>query len=754
MNLVETAPVDSLAYSAPGLLVLIAALVALSLALAVWTFICIFKLRQSRAGARNFHELYENIGDGVFRTTLDGRMISANPALVRLNGYDSETEMVHSVRDISREWYVDPSRRAELHEILLRLGRVSNFISEVYRHKTRERIWIEETTRLVRDQKTGTPLYYDGTVREVTETMRRLQLQDRYDKIASVISGCLYQFRCRPDGSFGMPYASVGLVHIFGVKPEDVVEDASVLFNLIHPDDIERVKVSIEYSEKTLSVWQCEFRVRAADGSDKWIFGNSVPEREPDGSTLCHGFLTDVTERKQSEARIYDLAYFDPLTRLPNRTMLLDRLRQALSWSERTGLWGAVIFIGLDQFKLLNDTKGHHVGDMLLFETARRIQANVGRDDIVARYGGDEFVVILQNLPRGPGHAAVEVEAVASDILAAVKQPVEFDRLSFQTTASIGAVLFHGSERGLEELFKRANLAMFETKAWRRGSMRFFEPEMQSSLEQRLALTIDLRNALESGGLSLEYQPQIDSEGRCFAVEALLRWRHSERGEISPDEFLPLAERAGLMSLIDDFVLASACATLRQWADDPSTRDIRLAVNISAEQVNPKTFTAAIESALESSGANPARLTIELTEHVMLNDINEVSAIMRQLKQRGIEFALDDFGTGYSSLSYLKRLPIDTIKIDRSFINDLESDPSDRAIVQTVVNIARNLGVSVIAEGVETEVQAAILRELGCPTYQGYLFGAPMALDDFSTWFAASRTRAASGVSSRLGIQP
>jgi diguanylate cyclase (GGDEF)-like protein/PAS domain S-box-containing protein len=744
---------DSLASLTPGLVALLIAFAALGLGLTVLTLVLVRKLRRARQAARSFHDLYENIGDGVFRSTLDGRMISANPALVRLNGYETEEEMLRSVKDIAKEWYVEPNRRAELHAILSKLDRVSNFVSEVHRHKTRERIWIEETTRLVRDEKSGAPLCYEGTVRDVTETMRRLKLQDRYDKIASVISGCLYQFRHRPDGSISFPYASVGLVHIFGLKPAEVAEDASIIFDLVHPDDLERVKASIEHSEKTLTAWQCEFRVRAADGSEKWIFGNSVPEREPDGSTLCHGSLTDVTERKHSEARIHDLAYFDPLTRLPNRTKLIDGLLQALSWSERTGLWGAVIFIGLDQFKLLNDTKGHHIGDTLLLEIAKRIQANIGRDDIVARYGGDEFVVILQNLPGAAGDAAVEVEAVASEILSAIKQTVVFDSLSFQTTASVGAVLFQGEGRGLEELLQRANLAMFEAKRWRRGSLRFFEPEMQARLEERLALTVDLRSALERGSLVLDYQPQVDSEGRCFAVEALLRWKHPERGEISPDEFLPLAERAGLMGLIDDFVLASACSTLRRWAVDPATRDLRLAINISAEQVNPKTFTAAIEAALRSSGADPGRLTIELTEHVMLNDIDQVSAIMRQLKQLGIEFALDDFGTGYSSLSYLKRLPIDTIKIDRSFINDLENDPSDRAIVQTVVNIARNLGVSVIAEGVETEGQSAVLRDLGCRTFQGYLFGAPMSLDDFSAWLSASTTCAKNGVPPRLGAQ-
>jgi diguanylate cyclase (GGDEF)-like protein/PAS domain S-box-containing protein len=730
---------DSLTANATALMVIVIVLAALVVGLAVLVVNRQLALTTANAAARSFHDLYDNIGEGVFRSTLGGRMISANPALVRLNGYDNEAEMIGAVRDIAREWYVDSDRRAELHQILMTLGRVSNFVSEVYRHKTRERIWIEESTRLVRDEKTGEPLYYDGTVREVTETMRRLQLQDRYDKIASVISGCLYQFRQRPDGTFSFPYASMGLTHIFGVKPEEVVEDASVIFGLIHPDDLERVKISIEQSKQSLSVWQCEFRVRMADGSDKWVFGNSVPEQEPDGSTLCSGFLTDVTERKRSEARIHDLAYFDPLTRLPNRTMLIESLRQALAWSDRTGLAGALLFIGLDQFKLLNDTKGHHIGDRLLCEVARRIRSNAGAEDFVARLGGDEFVVIVQNLAGGAGGAAVGVEDAATRILAAINQPVEFDGVPFQTTASIGAAVFQGQERGFEELLKRADLAMYEAKIGRRGSMRFFEPEMQANLEERLSLTTDLRSALERGRLTLEYQPQVDDRGRCFGVEALLRWRHPERGDMSPDEFLPLAERAGLMGLIDTFVLNSALETLRRWGDDPSMQGLRLAVNIGADQVSQKSFAETLAGVLRSSGADPGQLTIELTEHVMLKDIDEVSAIMQGLKELGIKFALDDFGTGYSSLSYLKRLPIDTLKIDRSFIYDLENDPSDRAIVQTILNIARNLKVSVIAEGVETEVQSLMLRQLGCHAYQGYLFGTPMPLEKFEAWFASAK---------------
>ena len=342
-------------------------------------------VRAARAAEASFRDLYENISEGVFRSTLGGRMISANPALVRLNGYETEEQLIRGCNDIATEWYVDPNRRAELHQMLLKDGRITGIVSEIYRHNTRERIWIEESIRLVRDKATGKPLYYDGTLREVTETMRRLELQDRYNKIASIVSACLYQHRARPDGTANMPYASIGLQHIFGVPPEAVAENASVLADRIHPDDLDRIGASLKYSSETLTVWQCEYRVCWPADNTKWVFAHAMPEREPDGSTLWHGYIMDVSERKQSEAKIYELAYSDPLTKLPNRTMLREHLRKALA-AERHGRHGAVLFVDLDHFKVLNDTKGHHVGDLLLCEVAGRIRACVREDDLVAKY--------------------------------------------------------------------------------------------------------------------------------------------------------------------------------------------------------------------------------------------------------------------------------------------------------------------------------------------------------------------------------
>jgi len=683
----------------------------------------------ARTAEQGFRELYENISEGVFRSTLDGRMISANPALVRLNGYETEEQLIRNCNDIAREWYVDPKRRAEIHQMLLEQGTVTGVVSEIYRHNTRERIWIEESVRLVRDKTSGEPLYYDGTLREVTETMRRLELQDRYNKIASIVSACLYQHRLTPDGTAGMPYASIGLLHIFGVQPEAVAKNASILAERIHPDDLDRIKATLAYSSETLTVWQCEYRVCIPGEKTKWVLAHAVPEREPDGSTLWHGYIMDVSERKQSEAKIYELAYFDPLTKLPNRTMLRDQLRKALT-TKRHGRHGAVLFVDLDHFKVLNDTKGHHVGDMLLCEVAGRVRSCARQDDLVARLGGDEFIVLLDGLSTDASRAVARVQAVCEQILSAIDQPFQIADENFQTTASIGAALFHTDTEDLDEVLKRADLAMYEAKAAGRGRIRFFRTEMQTAAADRLALTSDLRRAHADGHLMLHYQPQVDTTGRWLGAEALIRWNHPIRGPISAAEFIPLAEQSGFMMTIDKWVLQNACATLMGW-NDKLTRDLQLAVNVGAHQLGSADFAAIVEETLASTGADPKRLVLELTEHVMLADIDEVVRTMHRLKQLGVRFALDDFGTGYSSLSYLKRLPFDTLKIDQSFVRDIETDPNDREIIQTILNIARSMKISVIAEGVETPMQALLLRQFGCHTFQGYYYARPKPLADF-----------------------
>lgn len=695
-----------------------------------------------RRSERSFRDLYENISEGVFRSTLDGRMISANPALVRLNGFASEAEMLNEVNDIAGQWYVEPGRRAEIHHMLEERGKIANLVSEVYRYKTRERIWIEESTRLVRDQQTGRPLYYDGTVREVTDTVRRLQLQERYDRVTAMVLGCLYQMRMTPDGEASFDYVSEGVTPIYGLRPEQVIEDVSLLAALVHPDDRERVHDSFVRAMREMRPRQDEYRIRSIDGVERWVFGHSVPERLADGTVLWHGYFVDITETKSAEEKIYRLAYRDTLTGLPNRAALVNGLQAVLGADTADRKWGALLFIDLDQFKVLNDTKGHHVGDRLLCGVAERLKPVVGENDLVARLGGDEFVVMLAEAGHNNADATSNVRKAAGRIHAALSEPFLLDGFPFRTSASIGAALFTGGEVGTDELLKRADMAMYGAKSAGRNGLSIFAPEMQAALEEELALTMDLRDAIEKGALSLVYQPQVDDVGACFGAEALLRWNHPQRGEIPPSHFIPMAERAGLSAQIDAFVFAIAGSTLQRWRRIPALSHLNLSVNVGSGKLD-RGLPALVTSTIAATGIDATRLTIELTERMMMDDLAEVDYALAALKNLGVKIALDDFGTGYSSLSHLKRLPIDVLKIDRSFVDEIEIDANDRVIVQTILNIARNLDVAAIAEGVETEMQALLLRRFGCRAYQGYKFGRPMPLDDFEAFIATAEKRAA-----------
>ena len=728
---------DSLHHLAFDALLLTAVLAMACFALVVALFNRQGALTASRAAEDAFRQLYESISEGVFRSSLDGRMLSANPALVRLNGYESEAEMLADVNDIGGRWYVDPARRAELHAMLLRDGRVTRCVSEVYRYKTRERIWIEESVLLVRDPDTGEPRYYEGTVHEVTDTVRRFELQERYEKIASIIAGCIYQRRLAPDGTWSIPYASCGLKQIYGVVPEAVASDASPLFDAIQPDDRARVLEAFRQSAEAMSLCSVEYRITVPDEGGKWVASHSVPEQQPDGAIIWHGLLTDITERKRAEEQIYALAFRDALTGLPNRAALLRGLGAALAETERTGRQGAALFIDLDQFKVLNDTKGHQFGDRLLVEVAHRLTALIGGGDFVARLGGDEFVVMLRGLDPAAYAARAHVARIVERIHASIAAPFILDGFPFRTSASVGVALFHGAGVPAEEVLRRADMAMYEAKGASRGGIAFFAAEMQAMLEERLTLTTDFAEALERGELKLAYQPQVRDDGSWFGAEVLLRWTHPTRGVIPPDVFMPLVSRAGMSGKVDRFVLDGACATLSRWQQDPAMRHLEMAVNIGNQHLG-RGFVEVITDVLRRSRADAHSLTLEITEDVVIDEIDRIDSSLAALKKLGVKIALDDFGTGYSSLSHLKRLPLDALKIDCAFVRDVEKDANDRVIVQTIVHIARTLGVAAIAEGVETEMQALLLRRYGCHAFQGFLYGRPMSLAAFEERFRTS----------------
>ncbi len=441
--------------------------------------------------------------------------------------------------------------------------------------------------------------------------------------------------------------------------------------------------------------------------------------------------FTDISQRKQAEREIHKLAFYDTLTQLPNRRLLMDRLHQAMAVSLRSGEHGALLFLDLDHFKTINDTLGHAMGDRLLVEVTHRLKSTLREGDTVARLGGDEFVVVFEGLSRQQDEAATQTEQAAEKICHELSQPYKLQNYEHHSTASVGICLFQGHQESVEELLKHADVAMYQAKEAGRNTIRFFDPMTQAALEKRTAIAVDLRHALSKQQFRLHYQIQMDTQRRPLGAEVLLRWDHPERGFIFPDQFIPLAEETGLIVPIGLWVLATACSQLKAWEHDPRMRDLTLAVNVSARQFRQPDFVTQMRRVLRECGVRSPKLKLELTESIVLENVEDTISKMQELKLLGVEFSMDDFGTGYSSLSYLKRLPLDQIKIDQSFVRDIASDPNDAAIVNTIIAMTRSLGLSVIAEGVETEAQREFLEHHGCHAFQGYLFGRPVPLDQF-----------------------
>ncbi|MDK9703552.1 MAG: EAL domain-containing protein [Sulfuritalea sp.] len=489
--------------------------------------------------------------------------------------------------------------------------------------------------------------------------------------------------------------------------------------------------------ETGVEVWADDEVFLRADGSSFPVRYGAHPIRR-DGEIIgAVVTFTDATRRKAAEDEIRSLAFYDPLTRLPNRRLMHDRLERALTGSARHSRHGALMLFDLDDFKTLNDTLGHAVGDQFLIEVASRIESCIREGDTVARLGGDEFVVILEDLDA-EAVAAMQAESVAVKIQAALNQPYLFDlslvggdsdTRSYHCTASIGIALFRDHSLSVEELMKRADTAMYQAKAAGRNTLRFFDPDMQAVVTARATLNADLRAAIRDGQFLLHYQPQFDAEGRMTGAEALVRWQHSRRGLVLPGEFISLAEDSGMILPLGHWVLETACRQLLAWAQQPAMAHLTVAVNVSGRQFYQRDFVEQVLAILHETGADPHKLKLEVTESLLLHDMKDIIGKMAVLKAEGISFALDDFGVGYSSLSYLKRLPLAQLKIDASFVRDVLTDGNDAAIVRTIIALGQSLGLEVIAEGVESEGQREFLARQGCHAYQGNLFGKPGAAE-------------------------
>ncbi|WP_050477924.1 bifunctional diguanylate cyclase/phosphodiesterase [Herbaspirillum rhizosphaerae] len=493
--------------------------------------------------------------------------------------------------------------------------------------------------------------------------------------------------------------------------------------------------------------FEAEYQMQHRDGHWVWIqCRGRVVQRDQQGRPLrMVGTRMDISARKKAEADIAHLAFYDGLTNLPNRRLLLDRLGHAVAKSGRGGYHGAVIFVDLDNFKSLNDTMGHDMGDQLLGIVALRLKQVTREADTVARLGGDEFVILLDDLGATPEEAANNAEFVCRKVLSALNAGYSLGGYELRSTPSIGVVMFGSGLHTVNDLLRQADMAMYEAKAAGRNTFRFFNPGMQEALDEIAMLESDLRHALTRRELLLHYQPIVDAEGRLSGVEALMRWRHPLRGLVFPGTFISQAEKSGIIVEFGEWALEAACEQLVHWSKSYETEHLTIAVNVSARQFRQPEFTQRILQIIERTGANPRRLKLELTESMLLTDIEDLIDKMSMLKTHGVGFSLDDFGTGYSSLSYLKKLPIDQLKIDKSFVQDMLLTPHASSIVRTIVSLAQSMGLQVVAEGVETAEQWAALRKIGCGSFQGYLFAKPGPIAELGSWFIASEGTAQTG---------
>ena len=517
---------------------------------------------------------------------------------------------------------------------------------------------------------------------------------------------------------------------ISGYTTEEVIGKTQSMFNSGRQDDkfFSRMWETI----RNTGSWQGEVWNRRKSGEIFPEFLTITAVKDPSG--IVTNYVTtfqDITKSKAAEDEIKNLAFNDPLTHLPNRRLLTDRLQQAISSCIRTGKEAALLFIDLDNFKTLNDTLGHDIGDLLLQQVAQRLGTCVREVDTVARLGGDEFVVILEDLSGLTIEAAAQTKVVGEKILSTLNLPYQLSKHECHNTPSIGVTLFNGDNVAIDELFKQADIAMYQAKKAGRNSLRFFDPQMQESINARVTLEKELLQALANQQFCLHYQIQVDSSSRPLGAEVLIRWHHPERGMVYPDQFIPVAEESGLILPIGKWVIETACAQLKAWQHDVLTRDLSLSVNVSAMQFSQADFVAQIQASLQQYAINPKLLKLELTESMLLDNVEVMIVTMGALHEINVQFSLDDFGTGYSSLQYLKRLPLDQLKIDQSFVRDIVSDSSDYAIVRTIIAMAKSLNLSTIAEGVETEAQRELLLSHDCTQFQGYLFSRPIPIDQF-----------------------
>ncbi|MES2950931.1 MAG: EAL domain-containing protein [Pseudomonadota bacterium] len=676
--------------------------------------------------------LFEFLPIGAYSTSPTGVVLRANAALVRMNGYDTEAEWLAVINQDVHAWYVDPQRRQQLRVLLDRDNAVIDFVSEVHSARRSGRIWVREAAHAVRDTD-GVLLYYEGTIEDITEShfaqVSLMQSEERWKLALESTGDGVWDWYVQT----GVEYYSRRCKEIYGFAEDEIPDRSDALDGRTHPDDVAQMQRDRDaHFRGETETYANEHRILCKNGSWKWVLTRGmVISRDTLGLPLrMIGTHTDISDRKNAEALIWKQAHFDALTGLPNRRMLRQRLDEAIQRSQQQHQQLAILFIDLDHFKEVNDTLGHDNGDLLLVQAAQRILDCVAADDTVARMGGDEFTVVLCD-----AHDARKVDAALHRILASLSRAFQLGGEQVFVSASIGVAQYPQNATLVEELFKHADQALYVAKGTGRNRFSFFTPALQEAAQLRARLAADLRLALAQQQFELLYQPIVHmASGAVHKAEALLRWHHPQRGMVSPAQFIPIAESTGLIIGIGDWVFQQAAHQVAQWQACYGS-GFQISVNKSPVQFHrPENTREPWSTRLQSMGVAGSSITVEITEGLLLDTNEDVTQQLEALRAAGLAISLDDFGTGYSSLTYLQKFDIDFIKIDQSFVRNLKPASTDLALCKAIIALAHDLGMQVVAEGVETAEQRDLLMAAGCDFGQGYWFARPLSVTAFEAF--------------------
>ena len=694
--------------------------------------------KQLRDSEERYRASFEQAAVGILHTSFEGRILRCNRRFAELVGYAPEELPGLSFQEITPPEDQPPSRSVFERMISGELPTAS--FEKRYVRKDGALMWVDLTITTQRDSE-GRPLHFITMAQDINarkeaehllamaqESLRKSE--ERYRTAFQMTMDAVVLNRLA-DGAY--VDCNLAFQSLSGYTREEVIGRTSLELGIwANPRDREKMLESVRQIG-TCSNLEAQFRKKNGD----IVWGLlSASLMDLDGEPCLLTVTRDLSEAKIAENEIKRLAYYDPLTGLPNRRMLLERLRQALAMNRRNSRKRALLFVDLDNFKTLNDTLGHHMGDLLLQEVARRLISCIRESDTAARIGGDEFVVMLENLSESQEEAAAQSKHIAEKILAAIAEPYALSGRECVSSSSIGITVFEYGKESATQILQQADIAMYQAKTAGRNTIRFFAPALQAAVNARACLEDEIRQGIRENQFCLWYQPQVD-RGHIVGAEALLRWNHPRRGVLGPMEFIPLAEETGLIVPLGRMVLEVACRQAALWAGTTVSAPIPIAVNVSARQFRQPDFVSHILETLEHTGADPNNIKLEITESMLVDNLEETVVIMKELKAHGLRFSLDDFGTGYSSLAYLKRLPLDQLKIDRTFVRDILASASNGALAKAIISLADALGLLVIAEGVETDEQCALLSRLGCDCYQGFLFSKAVPVGDFEALLQA-----------------